>query len=52
MSVMHYPSEAGSSNGEPTIVAKKAAFRDKIGQRRGLSRGDIARINAMYECSV
>lgn len=44
-SVMHYPATAFSRNGQPTIVAKNGA---EIGQRRGLSAGDIATVKAMY----
>lgn len=47
MSVMHYPKQL---NGRDAIVPKKSFIGDKIGQRRGLSRGDIARINNMYQC--
>ena len=44
-SMMHYPSNAFSSNGRPTIVARNGAA---IGQRRGLSERDIATVKAMY----
>jgi hypothetical protein len=44
-SIMHYPATAFSRNGQPTIVARNGA---EIGQRRGLSAGDIAAVKAMY----
>ncbi|XP_018571917.1 zinc metalloproteinase nas-1 [Anoplophora glabripennis] len=49
-SVMHYSSKAFSSNGQPTLVPKDKRFMEKIGQRDGFSRGDITKINAMYNC--
>jgi hypothetical protein len=45
-SIMHYDAYAFSSNGQPTIVPKQAGVQ--IGQRVGLSAGDIATIAAMY----
>jgi len=47
-SIMHYPSTAFSKNGQPTIVSVKASFQNKIGQRKGLSKGDIAAAKALY----
>jgi len=44
-SVMHYPALAFSRNGQPTIVTKDG---QSIGQRLGLSVGDIAAIQAIY----
>ena len=44
-SVMHYPAWAFSINDQPTIVAKNGA---PIGQRDGLSPGDIAAVAAIY----
>lgn len=44
-SIMHYPATAFSVNGEPTIRAKGGA---PIGQRNGLSAGDIGAIRMMY----
>jgi hypothetical protein len=44
-SIMHYPATAFSRNGQPTIVAKNGA---PIGQREGLSAGDIAAMQALY----
>ena len=42
-SIMHYPAWAGSKNGLSTIVPRKRHMSERIGQRKGLSRGDIAR---------
>lgn len=50
-SVMHYDSKAFSKNGQETIVPRNRRFAKVIGQREGLSEGDIQRINNMYECS-
>jgi hypothetical protein len=48
-SVMHYPRKAFSKNGQDTIVPVDA--NAQIGQRTGLSAGDIAAVRAMYpEC--
>ena len=44
-SIMHYPATAFSKNGQPTIVTKNGAT---IGQRQGLSPGDIAAVQSMY----
>lgn len=44
-SIMHYPAKAFSLNGEPTIKALSGA---PIGQRNGLSKGDIAAVKMMY----
>jgi hypothetical protein len=44
-SVMHYPTWAFSKNDQPTIVAKNGA---PIGQRDGLSAGDIDAVKAIY----
>jgi hypothetical protein len=45
-SIMHYGAYAFSSNGLPTIVTIPAGI--SIGQRSGLSSGDIAGIRQMY----
>lgn len=45
-SIMHYPRKAFSRNGKDTIVPKKAGA--VIGQRDGLSKGDIAALKLMY----
>jgi hypothetical protein len=44
-SIMHYPTWAFSRNGQSTIVARNNM---PIGQRDGLSQGDIAAINTLY----
>lgn len=43
-SIMHYPTNAFSKNGQPTILANG----QPIGQRNGLSEGDVAAIKIMY----
>jgi astacin len=45
-SIMHYPTDAFSMNGNPTIVPKTGTA---IGQRIGLSDGDIETVAALYE---
>lgn len=45
-SIMHYPALAFSKNGLPTIVVKVS--NQPIGQRNGLSAGDIAAVKKMY----
>lgn len=47
-SVMHYSSMAFSNNGERTIVAKDGVGGENMGQRLGMSKYDIKRINNMY----
>jgi hypothetical protein len=44
-SIMHYPATAFSRNTQPTLVALN---QQPIGQRNGLSVGDIAAIQVMY----
>ncbi|PGT73601.1 M12 family metallopeptidase [Priestia megaterium] len=44
-SIMHYGRYGFSKNGQPTIVPK---IDVEIGQRRGLSQGDIQGINSLY----
>jgi hypothetical protein len=44
-SIMHYPPTAFSRNGQPTIVTLGG---QRVGQRNGLSAGDIAAVNVMY----
>ncbi|XP_049946500.1 zinc metalloproteinase nas-13-like, partial [Schistocerca serialis cubense] len=46
-SVMHYSANAFSINGQPTIVP--AESKAKLGQRKGLSKGDLRKINGMYK---
>ena len=50
LSVMHYPRDAFSNNGQDTIVTKDPDFQDEIGQRVFLSATDIAKLNKMYVC--
>lgn len=45
-SIMHYGPLAFSRNGQPTIVTPGG---QRIGLRDGLSAGDIAAVNSMYE---
>ncbi|MGA7729770.1 MAG: Dot/Icm T4SS effector Zinc-dependent metalloprotease LegP [Chloroflexia bacterium] len=48
-SCMHYPPNAFSINGQPTIVPLQALPPGVVmGQRTGLSAGDIAGVNMMY----
>lgn len=49
-SVMHYGPLGFSINGEPTIVPKDP--NANIGQRVGLSRKDIEKLNRMYNCAL
>ncbi|XP_041788195.1 zinc metalloproteinase nas-4 isoform X2 [Anopheles merus] len=48
-SIMHYSSNAFSTNGNPTIEAKRAGG-NKMGQRQAFSSSDLAKLNAMYGC--
>ncbi len=45
-SIMHYGRTAFSRNGQPTIIPLQSGVT--IGQRNGLSAGDIAAVRAMY----
>jgi Astacin (Peptidase family M12A) len=48
-SIMHYPPNAFSINGQPTIIARQAIPPGIVmGQRSGLSAADIAGVHAMY----
>ncbi|XP_022602770.1 high choriolytic enzyme 1-like [Seriola dumerili] len=49
-SVMHYSKFAFSKNGQPTIVAKSDPNLN-FGQATTMSANDIARVNALYQCS-
>ncbi|KAF7287628.1 hypothetical protein GWI33_005980 [Rhynchophorus ferrugineus] len=49
-SVMHYSGTAFSVNGKPTIIPKDSTKTEKMGQREGFSRGDITKLNKMYNC--
>uniref|UniRef100_A0A1L8EGD1 Metalloendopeptidase n=1 Tax=Haematobia irritans TaxID=7368 RepID=A0A1L8EGD1_HAEIR len=52
-SVLHYSAYAFSANGEMTIVPLKEEEASGImGQRRGMSKSDINKLNAMYKCPV
>jgi astacin len=44
-SIMHYHATAFSKNGQPTIVTRTGAA---IGQRNGLSAGDVAAVHEAY----
>jgi hypothetical protein len=44
-SIMHYPATAFSVNGQPTIITKNG---ESIGQRNGLSKGDLGAVRLMY----
>lgn len=44
-SIMHYPATAFSVNGQPTIVARDG---QPIGQRDGLSKGDVEAVKLIY----
>ncbi|RVE53981.1 hypothetical protein evm_001384 [Chilo suppressalis] len=47
-SVMHYSEYAFSRNNKKTIEPKMGGV--KLGQREGLSRGDVRKVNNMYNC--
>ena len=47
-SIMHYESTAFSTNGRPTIIAKKSNV--VLGQRKQLSAIDIVEIRSFYGC--
>jgi hypothetical protein len=49
-SIMHYEKTAFSKNGKPTMVTKDPKYRNSIGTFKVMSKGDIARINSMYQC--
>ncbi|XP_017047085.1 hatching enzyme 1.2 isoform X2 [Drosophila ficusphila] len=51
-SVMHYAYNAFSKNGEPTLRARdKTVDTIRLGQNRGFSKGDLTKINTMYNCT-
>jgi len=47
LSVMHYTKTA-FGDGDVTIVTLDPAYQDKIGQRNGLSDGDVEQINGVF----
>ena len=49
-SIMHYPDWAFSTNGKPTIEAVGKTGGAEIGQRDGMTAGDIEQINKYYKC--
>ena len=49
-SIMHYPDWAFSNNGKPTIEAVGNSIGAEIGQRDGMTAGDIEQVNKFYEC--
>lgn len=49
-SIMHYPANAFSKNGQPTIVPSQTTGSCTIGQRNGMSQGDISAIKTIYNC--
>lgn len=49
-SIMHYRKYAFTGNGFPTVVPKNKWAT--IGQRKGLSKIDIKKINKFYSCSA
>ncbi|XP_019635478.1 PREDICTED: zinc metalloproteinase nas-31-like [Branchiostoma belcheri] len=50
-SVMHYGNTLFSVNGQPTIRAL-FPFTGTMGQRDGMSAGDIEKINTLYNCDT
>lgn len=50
MSVMHYPNIAFSKNGKPTILYKKDP-NTPMGQRDGVTEGDLEKVRRMYNCT-
>jgi hypothetical protein len=49
-SIMHYEYDGFSQNGQPTIVTRDPKYRKLIGKFEVMSKGDIKRINNMYQC--
>jgi len=49
-SVMHYSKTAWSKNGQITIKTRDPTKQDVIGQRNGVSDGDIDLVKRMYGC--
>lgn len=52
-SVLHYSAYSFSANGEMTIIPLKDEEASGVmGQRRGMSKKDINKLNTMYRCPV
>ncbi|XP_050498464.1 zinc metalloproteinase nas-13-like [Diabrotica virgifera virgifera] len=49
-SVLHYSPKAFSKNANFTIAPKDISFIEYMGQRKGLSKIDITKVNLMYNC--
>lgn len=49
-SVMHYGKKYFSKNGLNTIETLNPEDINRIGQRSGMSHGDVERLNNMYKC--
>jgi len=49
-SVLHYSATAFSRNGQYTIRPWKTSYVSKLGQRRGMTRYDIQKLNTLYKC--
>jgi len=49
-SVLHYSATAFSRNGQYTIRPWQTSYVSKLGQRRGMTRYDIQKLNALYKC--
>ncbi|XP_067625968.1 seminal metalloprotease 1-like [Eurosta solidaginis] len=51
-SVLHYKATAFSVNGNMTIIPLKQEALGIMGQRRGMSKSDINKLNTMYRCPI
>ncbi|KAJ6640792.1 Zinc metalloproteinase nas-8, partial [Pseudolycoriella hygida] len=49
-SCMHYAKDGFSKNKLNTVVPKKKKWLNVIGTQRSMSKGDVKRINRMYDC--
>ncbi|XP_011186623.1 seminal metalloprotease 1-like isoform X4 [Zeugodacus cucurbitae] len=49
-SIMHYKKYAFTKNGKDTIVPLKKEAKGVMGQRVGLTKCDIGKLNKMYKC--
>jgi len=53
LSVMHYPADAFSKNGRPTIIPIQDGINPKdLGQRKKVADTDIKKINLLYKCKA